>query len=122
MTRQFLCLINALHATSFFNTGVQRLVRIVLEALWTKFVGPVLLWPLLCHRGGMPLWAAGRQRSNPSVSTTAAKAAVDGPAGIQRSASTSTLLPSGQALNALEHAEVIRWKPRLNITSSSRPS
>ena len=90
------------HMPACLQTGVQRLVRIVLEALWTKFVGPVLLWPLLCHRGGMPLWAAGRQRSNPGVSTSAAKAAADGPAGIKRSASTSTLLPSGQAFNALE--------------------
>lgn len=117
-----------MHAIGFMNRdeahnmpalmppGVQRLVRIVLEALWTKFVGPVLLWPLLYHRGATPLWATsgrGSQRSNMGASTAAAKAAAspkaaDGPAGIKRSASTSTQLPSGQASDALEHVEVTR--------------
>lgn len=95
------------------QAGVQRLVSIVLEALWTKFVGPVLLWPLLCHRGATPRWAAdgrGGQRSNSGTSAPAARpasapAAADGPAGIRRSRSTSTLLPSGQSslsLNVLK--------------------
>lgn len=80
-------------------------MRIVMEALWTKFVGPVLLWPLLCHRGATPLWAAasgrGSQRSNSGVSAAAVNAAIaaaagaDGPTPVRRSQSSSTQLPSG---------------------------
>lgn len=80
----------------------------MLEALWTKFVGPVLLWPLLCHRGATPLWAAGgrgSQRSNSGVSAAAVNAAVaavasEGPAAVRRSPSSSTQLPSGDCASA----------------------
>ncbi len=84
------------------TAGVHRLVRIVLEALWSKFVGPVLLWPLLSHRGALPVWAAGSGKAAPA------------PAPAQPS---STQLPSGAVPRAYVWSQVCDTKRAAFCTS-----
>ena len=71
-------------------TGVQSVVRIVLEALWAKFAGPVLLWPLLTQPKSLPSWAAAAKVKRSNSGTT--------PPQLNRAVSTGgTQLPSGKA-------------------------
>ena len=84
------------------GAGVTQVAKILLEALWAKFVGPVLLWPLLTKHKAVPAWAAGSRGGVGSARRALAALPAGSFTGVQspaspahRSAAAATLLPSG---------------------------
>lgn len=89
---------------SYFNdilaNGVALVGQILTRALWSKFVGPVLLWPLLAHQSPLPAWAAAAAaktaRSSIGCASEGSPAASPSPGASPRAgAAAATRLPSG---------------------------
>lgn len=87
------------------GAGVTQVAKILLEALWAKFVGPVLLWPLLTKHKAVPAWAGagragvGSARRASAALPTGSFTGVQAPASpAHRSVAAATLLPSGTEL------------------------
>lgn len=80
------------------GAGVALVGQILTEALWSKFVGPVLLWPLLVHRSPLPAWAAAAAaKAAKSTDAATVSAAASQPVGQGRKSDKegTTRLPSG---------------------------